>query len=100
MATRSSVPAGAPAAASMETYFSEVAALLDRSLEGGEIYLCRLGAERSDFVRFNRGRIRQPGSVQQCYLRTLQRRRHVPSSHHRERNRIAIAPTSRRGGAA
>ena len=82
MATRPGVSAQRPAGASMETYFSEVAALLDRSLEGGEIYLCRLNAERSDFVRLNRGKIRQPGSVQQCYLalRLIRGRRHAEQS--------------------
>ena len=80
MAMQSSAPTGA--GASMETYFSEVAALLDRSLEGDEIYLCRLSAERSDFVRLNRGKIRQPGSVQQCYLalRLISGRRHAGQS--------------------
>lgn len=53
----------------LETYFSDVAALLDRSVSGGEIYTCRLDAETSDFVRLNRGKVRQPGTVAQCYLR-------------------------------
>jgi predicted Zn-dependent protease len=55
--------------ATMETYFHDVAALLDRAIEPGEIYLCRLDAELSDFVRMNRGKVRQPGTVSQCYLR-------------------------------
>src|SRR5438067_10125603 len=53
----------------METYFNELASLLDRSLEPGEIYTCGFDAEASDFVRMNRGKIRQPGSVLQRYLR-------------------------------
>jgi len=53
----------------METYFRDVAALLDRSLAGREIYTCRFDAESSDFVRLNRGKVRQPGSVTQRYLR-------------------------------
>lgn len=53
----------------MEPYFGEVAALLDRSLAAGEVYTCRLDAESSDFVRLNRGKVRQPGTVTQCYLR-------------------------------
>src|SRR5215469_13903896 len=53
----------------LEIYFSEVAALLDRSIAAGEIYTCGLDAETSDFVRFNRGKVRQPGTVTQCYLR-------------------------------
>ena len=47
----------------LETYFSDVAALLDRSLAAGEIYTCGLDAETSDFVRLNRGKVRQPGTV-------------------------------------
>src|ERR1700693_3986717 len=54
---------------SMETYFNELASLLDRSLAPGEIYTCAFDAETSDFVRMNRGKIRQPGSVLQRYLR-------------------------------
>src|SRR2546429_9778272 len=53
----------------METYFIELASLLDRSLEPGEVYTCAFDAEASDFVRMNRGKIRQPGSVLQRYLR-------------------------------
>jgi len=53
----------------METYFRDVASLLDRSLVRGEVYTCRLDAEASDFVRLNRGKVRQPGTVTQCYLR-------------------------------
>ena len=52
----------------METYFNDVAALLDRSLAPGEIYICRFDAEVSDFVRMNRGKVRQPGTVSQSYL--------------------------------
>ena len=57
------------ATSTMEAYFGEVAGLLDRSLAAGEVYTCRLDAESSDFVRLNRGKVRQPGSVNQCYLR-------------------------------
>ena len=53
----------------METYFNELASLLDRSLAPGEVYTCAFDAETSDFVRMNRGKIRQPGSVLQRYLR-------------------------------
>jgi len=57
------------AASAMEVYFRDLAALLDRSIQGREIYTCRLDAESSDFVRLNRGKVRQPGSVTQRYLR-------------------------------
>jgi predicted Zn-dependent protease len=53
----------------METYFNELTSLLDRSLAPDEVYTCGFDAEASDFVRMNRGKIRQPGSVSQRYLR-------------------------------
>ena len=53
----------------METYFNDVAALLDHSLADGELYTCRFDAEVSDFVRMNRGKVRQSGTVAQRYLR-------------------------------
>jgi predicted Zn-dependent protease len=56
-------------AVAMEAYFTELSALLDRSLAGSEVYIARFDAEASDFVRFNRGKVRQPGSVVQCHLR-------------------------------
>ncbi len=66
----------------METYFNDVAALLDRSLAPGEVYLCRLSAEVSDFIRLNRGKIRQPGTVSQCYLalHLIRGKRHAEQS--------------------
>jgi predicted Zn-dependent protease len=48
--------------------FFELAAALERELRAGEALLCEFSAERSDFVRFNRARVRQPGSVEQRYL--------------------------------
>src|SRR3984893_4554139 len=53
----------------MEAYFNELASLLDRSLGPGEVYTCAFDAEASDFVRMNSGKVRQPGSVLQRYLR-------------------------------
>jgi hypothetical protein len=53
----------------MESYFGDLAALLDRSLAPDEIYTCRYDAEVSDFVRLNRAKVRQPGTVTQQYLR-------------------------------
>ncbi len=60
-------PAGAPAAME-EAYFHELAAALDALLEPGEAWTARYAGETSGFVRMNRGRIRQPGSVTQAYL--------------------------------
>ena len=55
-------------AQAIEAGFLDLASLLDRSLRAGESYTARFSAETSDFVRFNRGRVRQPGSVEQRYL--------------------------------
>ena len=51
-----------------ETYFHELAAIVDGLLLSGETALCWFAGERSDFVRMNRGRVRQPGTVRQHYL--------------------------------
>jgi len=53
----------------METYFSELAAVLRRELQAGERFTVWFAAEDSDFVRLNRGKVRQPGFVAQRYLR-------------------------------
>jgi predicted Zn-dependent protease len=53
---------------SMEIYFHAIADLLDQSLHAGERYTASLAAEETDFVRMNRGKVRQPGSVDQRYL--------------------------------
>ena len=53
----------------MEDYFDSVASILDRAIETGERYTAWFSAEASDFVRMNRGRVRQPGTVNQRSLR-------------------------------
>jgi predicted Zn-dependent protease len=58
----------AAAPAVMETYFHDLAAAVDRMLVAGETYTARFSAEASDFVRMNRGKVRQPGAVVQRYL--------------------------------
>jgi len=52
----------------MKDQFFGRAEALGRGLRAGELLLCNLSAERSDFVRFNQGRVRQAGSVGQAYL--------------------------------
>lgn len=52
----------------MEAYFNDLAAVLDNALQPGEAYTAYFAAEESDFVRFNQGRVRQPGSVRQAGL--------------------------------
>jgi predicted Zn-dependent protease len=48
--------------------FFEMSSRLARGLRAHETLLCNLSAERSDFVRFNHGRVRQAGSVSQGFL--------------------------------
>ncbi|OGA29838.1 MAG: hypothetical protein A3I01_00050 [Betaproteobacteria bacterium RIFCSPLOWO2_02_FULL_65_24] len=63
----------------MKAHFFELADRLARELHADEVLLCNLGAERSDFVRFNQGRVRQAGSVEQRFLsvRLVRGRRHA-----------------------
>lgn len=49
----------------MKDHFFELCGRLAQGLREGEVLLCSLRAERSDFVRFNRGSVRQAGSVEQ-----------------------------------
>lgn len=48
---------------SVESYFHDVAAIVDSLCRGPEIHLSSFEAEDSDFVRFNEGRVRQAGTV-------------------------------------
>lgn len=52
----------------MEHYFENLAAAAQAALRSGERFTATLDAEVTDFVRFNRGKVRQPGSVDQRYL--------------------------------
>ena len=52
----------------MKEHFLDLADRLNRELHADEALLCQLAAERSDFVRFNRSRIGQAGSVTQRLL--------------------------------
>jgi len=80
--------------------FFDLAETLNRELHAGEALLCALAAERSHFVRFNRGLVRQPGSVDQRYLtlRLVRARRQASATlalaghdEDLERSRAAIA---------
>lgn len=57
------------AISTMEAYFNDLAAFLDGALLPGDVYACTFDAEVSDFVRMNHGKIRQPGTVTQRYVR-------------------------------
>src|SRR5689334_10952378 len=52
----------------MEDYFNELAGIADRRLRAGERHTLSFAAERTDFVRMNRGKVRQPGHVEQRTL--------------------------------
>jgi predicted Zn-dependent protease len=52
----------------MQEYFYRLADFIDKQLQNNEISLCELTAEKSDFIRFNKAKIRQPTSVEQRYL--------------------------------
>lgn len=52
----------------MHDYFYELTKCLQNQIKGNEHFTCWFSAEDSDFVRFNRGAIRQPGHVRQMYL--------------------------------
>src|SRR5207302_8711664 len=51
-----------------EAYFNDLASSIDRTLAPGEFYTATLSGETSEFVRLNRGKVRQPGAVSQAYL--------------------------------
>ena len=78
-------------AATMESYFRDVAVTLDGLVQAGETYTAWFAAECSDFVRMNRGKVRQPGTVVQRYLGIdlIRGARHVVVDH-REAHRTAV----------
>jgi len=53
---------------SAERYFGQLAAVLDAALAPGERYTASYAGETTDFVRMNRGKVRQPGHVAQQHL--------------------------------
>ena len=63
----------------MQTYFYELSDYIKSLLRNDEIFMCELGGEISDFIRFNTSRIRQPGNVKQYYLnlKLVNGRRHA-----------------------
>ena len=52
----------------MRQHFESLSAGLFARLRGDEVLLSSFSGEHSDFVRMNKGRVRQPGSVQQAEL--------------------------------
>ena len=63
----------------MEAYFLALADAIQKELRGDEIYTCWFAGEDSEFIRFNRGKVRQPGQVRQLFLRLhlIQGERHA-----------------------
>lgn len=63
----------------MQDYFRELSALIGTLLRGDERFTCSFSGEDSDFVRFNRGAIRQAGHVRQraLSLELIEGRRHA-----------------------
>ena len=52
----------------MQEYFFRLADFIEGQLRGSEAFTANFSGEDSDFVRFNKGRVRQPGSVRQYAL--------------------------------
>lgn len=52
----------------MQDYFYHLADFIGTQLQHNEIYLSEFTAETSDFVRFNKAKVRQPSSVEQRYI--------------------------------
>ena len=63
----------------MESYFNDIARVIDEALVAGERHASWFSAEESDFVRMNRGKVRQPGTVSQRFIeiRLIQGARHA-----------------------
>jgi predicted Zn-dependent protease len=66
----------------MQSYFCELADALCTQITAAEILLVRFWGEASDFIRFNRSRVRQAGSVAQGYMsmELIDGRRHAAAS--------------------
>ncbi len=64
---------------SHEHYFETLAQVLQDALIAGERFTAAYEAESTDFVRMNRGKVRQPGTVDQRYLgvRLIRGERHA-----------------------
>lgn len=63
----------------MQDYFYSLADHLTTLLQGAEVFTCAFNGEDSDFVRFNRSRVRQAGHVSQqsITLDLIEGRRHA-----------------------
>ena len=77
----------------MKARFFELSERLGRELRAREMLLCEFSGERSDFVRFNRGKVRQAGSVEQAYvsLRLIREQRQAAATFALGRNDLEDA---------
>ncbi|HET8832438.1 MAG TPA: metallopeptidase TldD-related protein [Casimicrobiaceae bacterium] len=66
----------------MESYFNDIARVIDAALIAGERHASWFSAEDSDFVRMNRGKVRQPGTVSQRFIeiRLIKGARHASNA--------------------
>ena len=66
----------------MKQHFFDLSGALHLGARAGEVLLCSFAGERSDFVRFTQGRVRQAGSVEQrsLSLRLIHAGRQVSAS--------------------
>jgi predicted Zn-dependent protease len=66
----------------MESLFQSAAAAVTAGARSGEVASLWFSGERSDFVRLNRAKVRQAGTVEQAYARLhlIDGRRHAESS--------------------
>ena len=74
--------AGEARAHDVESYFNDLARAVDNALVAGERHATWFSAEDSDFVRMNRGKVRQPGTVSQRFIdiRLIRGARHASHS--------------------
>ncbi len=79
MSTGENLMGVSPSGEDLQAQFLDLARFVEERLHPGEDATLGLQAEDSDFVRFNRGRIRQPGTVYQrdLSLRLIQGQRHA-----------------------
>ncbi len=83
----------------MKARFAEVTKELRALLRGDEAFLASFSGEEADFARFNRGRVRQAGTVRQLFLALdlVKGRRHVTAqltlAGEREQDRARLAAT-------
>lgn len=79
MSAASAAGGGAAAGRDDQLYFDELITDATARLKGDEVLLANVAGERTDFIRFNGGDVRQAGSVEQRRLSVdlIEGRRHI-----------------------